>query len=172
MLQKSPRLRLTNARRVERGGTQLAMSYGGCLFAVRKPVKATDSWNVLVGTNLSIVPPLYFPMLYCKQTSCIMYKAPRMKMQGRTPIQKLLRISRRQHRALNQVWEPSEHEALCDYTGHLSMKPVTAVNGEAHPPIDLFTLLTGYCWTLGTKKVGHRRKKEIAPAEVMSRLLW
>lgn len=121
------------------------MSYGGCLFAGRKSVKARDSWNVLVGTNLSIIPPLYFPILYCKQTSIIMYKAPRMKTQGTTPIQKLLGISRRQHRALNQVWELSEREVLYDCTGHLSMKPVMAINREAHPPIDLFTLLTGYC---------------------------
>jgi hypothetical protein len=26
--------------------------------------------------------------------------------------------------AFTQAWDPSEHEALCEYTDHMSMKPV------------------------------------------------
>lgn len=61
------------------------------LFVLRKPVKATDSWILLVGRNLSIIPPPYFPILYYKQTNQIIYKTPRMKMHGRTPYSKIIK---------------------------------------------------------------------------------
>lgn len=61
MLNMTPGFRLTNA-----GGSEVGLSCRcplDAVFVLRMLVKAADSWNVLVGMNLSLTP-LLISLLY------------------------------------------------------------------------------------------------------------
>lgn len=64
------------------------------------------------------------------ENNCLFHSGPATSLQG--PVQSenvglkicsKIKIPRWQQRALNQVWGPSKHRALCDCTSHIPMKP-------------------------------------------------
>lgn len=142
-------------------------------------MKATDSWNVLVGRNLSVSHPPHLPILYYKQTSCIIYKAPRMKMQGKTLYLKIKNFRKARQSMKPPVgsflaWGPVR---LCRSHTH-EASPEYELGSRAHSRSKLSSnrLLYSSCWLLWsplvTKKVGPRERRGKPLQKSPHALLW